>query len=208
MMLGFGGKDASGMGHQGDVSMSAELEAYSTSAGKMGWRSRKMISDESARYLGAALDCARERRMTGTSPSYEPVPTDSQASPSATPLKVRSRLVTVRRVLLFAVTIVLVSLAAYKSEQWSAEKNTLDLESGLPSGNTEEDISQEAPHPSVSVNETDMSAGGKYSVGYSPHATNSFVNWGIYGRKFPPSLIPVDNLTYVRPVRACNRGGL
>ncbi|KAG2131990.1 glycoside hydrolase [Suillus bovinus] len=30
---------------------------------------------------------------------------------------------------------------------------------------------------------------GKYSVGYS------FVNWGIYDRKFPPSLIPVQDLT-------------
>ncbi|KAK6342306.1 Endochitinase 1 [Orbilia javanica] len=31
---------------------------------------------------------------------------------------------------------------------------------------------------------------GKFSVGY-------FVNWGIYGRKFPPSLIPADDLTHI-----------
>ncbi|KAJ7462315.1 glycoside hydrolase superfamily [Mycena galericulata] len=31
---------------------------------------------------------------------------------------------------------------------------------------------------------------GKYMVGY-------FVNWGIYGRKFPPSLIPHDDLTHI-----------
>ncbi|KAK6336070.1 Endochitinase 1 [Orbilia brochopaga] len=33
-------------------------------------------------------------------------------------------------------------------------------------------------------------ATGKYSVGY-------FVNWGIYGRKYPPSLIPVQDLTHL-----------
>ncbi|KAF9460690.1 glycoside hydrolase family 18 protein [Collybia nuda] len=31
---------------------------------------------------------------------------------------------------------------------------------------------------------------GKYSIGY-------FVNWGIYGRKFPPSLIPTKDLTHI-----------
>lgn len=35
-----------------------------------------------------------------------------------------------------------------------------------------------------------MEAQGKYSVGY-------FVNWGIYARKFPPTLIPVQDLTHI-----------
>ncbi|PPQ98625.1 hypothetical protein CVT24_003958 [Panaeolus cyanescens] len=35
-----------------------------------------------------------------------------------------------------------------------------------------------------------MPCDGKYSVGY-------FVNWGIYGRKFPPSLIPAKDLTHI-----------
>ncbi|KAJ6586930.1 glycoside hydrolase [Mycena vulgaris] len=37
---------------------------------------------------------------------------------------------------------------------------------------------------------------GKYTVGYRIYYTLSFVNWGIYGRKFPPSLIPHD-LTHI-----------
>ncbi|KAF7315655.1 Glyco-18 domain-containing protein [Mycena indigotica] len=35
-----------------------------------------------------------------------------------------------------------------------------------------------------------MSNKGKYTVAY-------FVNWGIYGRKFPPSLIPTEHLTHI-----------
>ncbi|KAJ8587170.1 glycoside hydrolase [Rhizopogon salebrosus TDB-379] len=35
-----------------------------------------------------------------------------------------------------------------------------------------------------------MQVQGMYSVGY-------FVNWGIYGRKFPPSKIPVQDLTHI-----------
>ncbi|KAJ3570369.1 hypothetical protein NP233_g4450 [Leucocoprinus birnbaumii] len=31
---------------------------------------------------------------------------------------------------------------------------------------------------------------GKYSIGY-------FTNWGIYGRKYPPSLIPTNDLTHI-----------
>ncbi|RDB16950.1 Endochitinase B1 [Hypsizygus marmoreus] len=38
--------------------------------------------------------------------------------------------------------------------------------------------------------ETPMPEHGKISVGY-------FVNWGIYGRKYPPSLIPTQDLTHL-----------
>lgn len=46
------------------------------------------------------------------------------------------------------------------------------------------------PKPVAGDAENAMSNEGKYSVGY-------FVNWGIYGRKFPPSLIPVQDLTHI-----------
>ncbi|KAL1942874.1 hypothetical protein VTO73DRAFT_5114 [Trametes versicolor] len=129
-------------------------------------------------------------------PSYEPLPSESDAQPEpqppSTPQKTRSRLVTVRRILLFAVTITLVSLAAYRSEQWSAGREVVpDLAPDISSGNIEEDVVKEPALPSVlPANDTDMASGGKYSVGY-------FVNWGIYGRKYPPSMIPVDNLTHI-----------
>lgn len=59
------------------------------------------------------------------------------------------------------------------------------------------------PH-SIS-NTTDISGSnitmhvGKKNIGY-------FVNWGIYGRKFPPSLIPVDDLTHILYAFANIRG--
>ncbi|KLO14596.1 glycoside hydrolase [Schizopora paradoxa] len=44
------------------------------------------------------------------------------------------------------------------------------------------------PSSKIPVGEIVMQS--KYSVGY-------FVNWGIYGRKFPPSLIPANDLTHI-----------
>ncbi|KAH9858685.1 hypothetical protein C2E23DRAFT_14418 [Lenzites betulinus] len=106
-------------------------------------------------------------------PSYEPLSSDSdsQSQPSEPSQKSRSRLVTVRRILLFAVTVTLVSLAAYRSEQWYTEQAVLDLGTDTAPGNTAvEDNVQEPAQPPIPANDTDMVAGGKYSVGY-------FVNW-------------------------------
>ncbi|RPD68631.1 glycoside hydrolase [Lentinus tigrinus ALCF2SS1-7] len=124
--------------------------------------------------------------------AYEPVPSDSDTQPAQSTQKSGSRLLTIRRLLLFSLTVVVVSLAAFKSEQWTAEKTHLSPGTGsdASSGNNEEEVVTEPPIPTTSSNDTDMSSGGKYSVGY-------FVNWGIYGRKFPPSLIPADNLTHI-----------
>ncbi|OBZ68201.1 Endochitinase B [Grifola frondosa] len=116
------------------------------------------------------------------SSSYQPVPTDSQTDNP--PPKIRLHLVLVRRAFLFIATIALVVLATYKSGQWSASQATVDKGAQIPSEN-EEEAANLPP-----LNDTDMSTGGKYSVGY-------FTNWGIYGRKFPPSLIPVENLTHI-----------
>ena len=95
---------------------------------------------------------------------YEPVPTDSQLDPApAPPHKPRSRLVTVRRVLLFSATILLVSFAAYKSNQWSADQALVHSPEASQEHPAEE-IAVEPPSSAAS-NETDMSGEGKYSVG-------------------------------------------
>ena len=96
------------------------------------------------------------------SAEYEPVPTDTQPDPSQPPLKARSRFVIVRRLLLFSLTILLVSFAAFKSSQWSAEKSLLQQQ---PSDSHQsEDIATDTP-VSTPSNNTDMSGDGKYSVG-------------------------------------------
>ena len=103
-----------------------------------------------------------------SSAEYEPVPTDSQPDPAPPPpQKTRSRLVTVRRLLLFSLTILLVSFAAYKSGQWSVQKELLLQQqeaSTNPAEHAGEDIAVE-PSISPPSNDTDMSGGGKYSVG-------------------------------------------
>ncbi|CAL1707582.1 unnamed protein product [Somion occarium] len=112
-----------------------------------------------------------------TSGQYEPVPTDSNLHIDDTntvpPERVHPHFVSIRRLLLFSLAFVLVALASYKAGQWSLLHHapvSSDKEAQVPI-------------------ESDMSE-GKYSVGY-------FVNWGIYGRKFPPSLIPVQDLTHI-----------
>lgn len=112
----------------------------------------------------------RHLRPKMRSTEYEPVPTDTQPPPPP-PQKTRSRLVTLRRILLFSVTIVVVSFAAYKSGQWSAEKVLLNPGTELSSGNSEGEIIADptnttlAPTPTQSSNGTEMSSGGKFSVG-------------------------------------------
>ena len=103
-------------------------------------------------------------------PGSDPVQPDSQPVPAPPPLqKSRSRLVTARRLLLFSLTILCVSFAAFKSGQWSADKALLSQPpeaspTPAPSEHSGEDIAIEPPISSPS-NNTDMSGGGKYSVG-------------------------------------------
>ncbi|TCD71242.1 Endochitinase 1 [Steccherinum ochraceum] len=92
------------------------------------------------------------------------------------------------------------AVTTYQSERWYTAKQLVlsDLAKQNPltaiPETPQEDIITSQPQPSppsTTANDTGAMAGnGKYSVGY-------FVNWGIYGRKFPPSLIPVQDLTHI-----------
>lgn len=124
--------------------------------------------------------------MTSTS-LYEPILTESEPTLSRpSPGFLRQRLVTIRRLFLFSVALCLAAIAVYKAGQWSRLDN--------PSPDTvqqpDEDQHQDIASPSLPVVSNNMPGSGKYSVGY-------FVNWGIYGRKFPPSLLPVNDLTHI-----------
>ncbi|KAI0081240.1 glycoside hydrolase [Panus rudis PR-1116 ss-1] len=119
--------------------------------------------------------------------SYEPVPTDLEIDDSSTPLPKPSgpRFSSIHRLLFLSVTFCLVAFLSFKAGQWSV----IHRESGIP-----EKAPQTSPGhddttiPDITHNSTGMS--GKYSVGY-------FVNWGIYGRKYPPALIPTQDLTHI-----------
>ncbi|KAH9832204.1 glycoside hydrolase family 18 protein [Rhodofomes roseus] len=120
------------------------------------------------------------------SPSYEPVPSGPSSPPGNPDTRVLHRFRTIRRTLLFAATAAIVLLAVLKANEWTNHQGELqappgtdtDAEVGLPADNTE------------NATTPDMPEHGKYSVGY-------FVNWGIYGRKYPPSSIPAENLTHI-----------
>ncbi|GBE81093.1 Endochitinase B [Sparassis crispa] len=121
-----------------------------------------------------------------SSPAYELVPTDANVdSGDQSQPRPRSRRLAATKSLLLALAFCVVAIAAFKAGQWSVKVIPADhtVSPGKPD-------TEEVGNPSAApTNDTNMSS-GKYSVGY-------FVNWGIYGRKFPPSLIPVENLTHI-----------
>ncbi|KAI0785611.1 glycoside hydrolase [Abortiporus biennis] len=120
--------------------------------------------------------------------AYEAVPTDINLDP---PLQSRrktlqSRLPSLGKLLLYSAAFCIIALISFNAGQyWSAQHHKASEPPTKP-GNENEDISKPPPPDTNST----MPGDGKYSVGY-------FVNWGIYGRKFPPSKIPVQDLTHI-----------
>ncbi|KAI0063706.1 glycoside hydrolase [Artomyces pyxidatus] len=124
------------------------------------------------------------------STSYEPLPTTetAQTPPTAPPKSENSR--SYRKALAVVVVFCLVAFASYNFGHWAgrpSEQAANTPAQSLPSAI--DGLAKVAPSPTLATNETEMS-GGKFSVGY-------FVNWGIYGRKYPPSAIPVQDLTHI-----------
>ncbi|KAH9046886.1 glycoside hydrolase family 18 protein [Lactarius hengduanensis] len=117
---------------------------------------------------------------TDNSPPYILSPTRSK----------KSRVVAVAFFLLFG-SLAVASL--YKLGPWTVPavriaSPSLSVSTPLQTG-TKEPAVLNNETATETTTETAMPP-GKYSVGY-------FVNWGIYGRKFPPSSIPAQDLTHI-----------
>jgi len=107
--------------------------------------------------------------------SYQPVPTTENEEPSYPPSK-PTRLLSIisKRGLLVTLTAFVVIILGYKASKW----HTFSPSTPNQDLNTQDEfISPVMPHE-------------KRNVAY-------FVNWGIYGRKYPPSLIPAGDLTHI-----------
>lgn len=113
--------------------------------------------------------------------TYEPLPSDDVNSSEQ--LHPPEKRISYRRVVLAAVALFIVGFASYKAGQWSSIRHQ---PAPVPDLDTPPATTPDTPK-TIS---TGMATEGKYSVGY-------FVNWGIYGRKFPPSLIPTQDLTHI-----------
>ncbi|KAJ3973469.1 glycoside hydrolase family 18 protein [Lentinula raphanica] len=119
-------------------------------------------------------------------PSYEPLPSnDSEqdiTQPRANSPSISSKRSNVgfRNVLLFILGFLVTAFVFYKAGQWSVSVS--------PASNST--LLEGSSSDTKEFSEEKEIMRGKYSVGY-------FVNWGIYGRKFPPSSIPVQDLTHI-----------
>ncbi|KAG8711279.1 Endochitinase 1, partial [Ceratobasidium sp. 394] len=85
------------------------------------------------------------------------------------------------RVGVYVLGVLAVALFSYRLGQLSAVLPPLEAPGGSGS---------EIGSPPVGHNGSQPKMGDKLSVGY-------FVNWGIYGRKFPPSAIQTQTLTHI-----------
>ncbi|KAI9511140.1 glycoside hydrolase family 18 protein [Russula earlei] len=104
--------------------------------------------------------------------TYEPVAsTEEESLPHPTRSR-KSRVIAV----IFLLVGVLGLVSSYKSGIWSVPGTR---------------VASASEKDNETVTEAGMAVPrGKYSVGY-------FVNWGIYGRKFPPTSIPAQDLTHI-----------
>jgi chitinase len=133
---------------------------------------------------------------------YEPVPTTDSSVHLPTPSELRKK--PYKRVWLLISAGLVLSFVSFKAGQWSEQFHpqvaepasaTISVQdnSAVTATSSQSSLfpspSQVEPTPSESSHPV-MSTSGKYNVGY-------FVNWGIYGRKFPPQSIPVQDLTHI-----------
>ncbi|KAL4080314.1 glycoside hydrolase family 18 protein [Scleroderma yunnanense] len=137
-----------------------------------------------------------------SSHQLRPADASDEASPTIVNTPIESTVpYTIRRTLLLCITLCLIAFGAYTVERRPfsffrrfllPDSTSIDLRSQdpqlAPSGvSLTSELPLSLPSPTEALS---MASHGKYSVGY-------FVNWGIYGRKFPPSLIPTEDLTHV-----------
>ncbi|TFK44697.1 glycoside hydrolase superfamily [Crucibulum laeve] len=159
-------------------------------------------------------------------PTYEPLPTSDSSDrllpPSLNSYQSKPRRKSYLKHFLVLLTCLFAVFASYKAGQWSvlqASSDSQDVQFSPchPPETTITSTTTSAPQTTstrkttttaktstakasttakTSITKTSTTAptamptSGKYSVGY-------FVNWGIYGRKFPPSLIPTKDLTHI-----------
>ncbi|KAI0051250.1 glycoside hydrolase family 18 protein [Auriscalpium vulgare] len=93
-----------------------------------------------------------------------------------------------RRIFALFVALAVVALGSYKLGQWSVPRRSSEQAGNKPAA-ASSPTNGDLETPSENSTKPTMS-GGKLSVGY-------FVNWGIYGRKYPPSSVPVQDLTHI-----------